>query len=484
MPSASPVAFATSDPQDPERLRRAPLRSCPRPSRLRRPLTVRPARAARGAEALGLRTVGDLLEHIPHRHEDRREARPVADLRPGEDATVIGEVRAIARRPLRRRGLTLVEATVADATGPIKALWWNQPWVAERLPEGTMVILHGRCRRRHELYVSDYELADGASAAADHHSTGLVPVYPASEHITARKLRELAWGVRGAERNAVEPLPSGVRAAEQLPDRPAALAAVHFPERGSDDAVGRRRLAFDGLLIRQLALLMRRARRQSACRAVELSGPPELTGRWRRHGLPFELTGDQRRAMSVVAAELASPRPMQRLLMGEVGSGKTVVALHAMLRAVENGHQAAFMAPTETLAEQHLLNLDRLLDGLAPVELLTGSTSAARRRDLLGRLHAGELALVVGTHALIEEAVEFRSLAVTVVDEQHRFGVRQRAALDRKAPEGLTPHALHMTATPIPRTLSLTAYGDLDTTVLRELPRGRRPVETHVVDGA
>jgi len=175
---------------------------------------------------------------------------------------------------------------------------------------------------------------------------------------------------------------------------------------------------------------------------------------------------------------------MQRLLMGEVGSGKTVVALSAMLRAVENGRQAALMAPTETLAEQHLLTLDRLLDGAAPIELLTGSTGAARRRDLLGRLASGELALVVGTHALIEDAVEFRDLALCVVDEQHRFGVRQRAALDAKAPDGLVPHGLHMTATPIPRTLALTAYGDLDATILRELPAGRKPVETHVVDGA
>ena len=175
---------------------------------------------------------------------------------------------------------------------------------------------------------------------------------------------------------------------------------------------------------------------------------------------------------------------MQRLLMGEVGSGKTAVALHAMLRAAESSSQAALMAPTETLAEQHLLTIDRLLGGLASVELLTGSTSARRRRELLGRLSSGELSLVVGTHALIEDSVEFRDLAVCVVDEQHRFGVRQRAALDAKAPGELAPHVLHMTATPIPRTLSLTAYGDLDATVLRELPAGRRPVETFVVDGA
>jgi len=194
--------------------------------------------------------------------------------------------------------------------------------------------------------------------------------------------------------------------------------------------------------------------------------------------------GDQRKAMGAIDSDLAQEAPMQRLLMGEVGSGKTVVALAAMLRAAENGRQAALMAPTETLAEQHLITIDRLLGGVVPVELLTGSTPAARRRDLLARLGSGELSLVVGTHALLEDTVEFKDLALCVVDEQHRFGVRQRAALDAKAPEGMTPHALHMTATPIPRTLALTAYGDLEATVLRELPAGRRPVETHVVDGA
>jgi ATP-dependent DNA helicase RecG len=480
MPSAIPVAFATSDPLDRAGLRAVPLRSGPRPSRLRRTLAVRPARAARGAQALGLHTVGDLLEHVPHRHEDRREARPVADLRPGDDATVIGEVRAIGRRPVRRRGLTLVEATVADATGPVKALWWNQPWVADRLPEGARVILHGRCKRRHELSVSDYELADGIGGTANHHSTGLVPVYPASEHISARKLRELAWGVRGAERDAVEPLPASLRAAERLPDRPAALAAVHFPERDSDDASGRRRLAFDRLLLRQLALLMRRARRERGCAAVSLAGPPGVTEGWRRR-LPFRLTGDQLRAMEAIAADLARPRPMQRLLMGEVGSGKTVVALDAMLRAVEHGAQAALMAPTETLAEQHFATLQALMPGQnVPMALLTGSTPGSRRADIRGKLRNGELAVVVGTHALIEEDVEFESLAVAVVDEQHRFGVRQRQALDRKGPDRLAPHVLHMTATPIPRTLALTQYGDLDVTALRELPAGRRPIRTHV----
>jgi ATP-dependent DNA helicase RecG len=226
----------------------------------------------------------------------------------------------------------------------------------------------------------------------------------------------------------------------------------------------------------------RRARREGR-RARPLAARGVVVDRW-RWSLPFELTDDQIAAMGEIDADLARERPMQRLLMGEVGAGKTVCALGAMLRAVENGAQAALMAPTETLAEQHHRTLDTLLGGVIPLELLTGSTGAARRRDLLARLASGQLQLVVGTHALIEEPVEFRDLAVVVVDEQHRFGVRQRAALDAKAPDGLTPHALHMTATPIPRTLSLTAYGDLDATALRHLPKGRQPVETHVVDGA
>jgi ATP-dependent DNA helicase RecG len=282
---------------------------------------------------------------------------------------------------------------------------------------------------------------------------------------------------------AVEPLPAALRVEERLPDRPAALTAVHFPETEEEEQGARRRLAFEELFLLQLAVAGRRRSRREGRRARPLAARGVVVDRW-RWSLPFELTDDQVAAMGEIDADLAGERPMQRLLMGEVGSGKTVVALEAMLRAVENGAQAALMAPTETLAEQHHRTLDSLLGGAIPLELLTGSTSATRRRDLLGRLSDGQLQLVVGTHALIEEPVEFRDLAVIVVDEQHRFGVRQRAALDAKAPEGLTPHALHMTATPIPRTLSLTAYGDLDATVLRHVPKGRQPVETHVVDGA
>jgi ATP-dependent DNA helicase RecG len=467
-------AFA-SDEQQPLDVQ---LLSLPRPSELARELDVKPKRAGQAAEALGLHTVGDLIEHFPFRHEDRGEARPIAALSPGEDATVVAQVRRISLRRPRPR-LTMVEATVFDESGPMKATWFNQPWVADRLAPGTRVVLHGKFQNaRRGLTVSEYEVGTDAS-----HSAGVVPVYPATEHLKSPKIRELVWSVRDTIRHVVEPLPAWLRVAERLPDRAAAVDAVHFPEQEDEEPAARRRLAFEELFLFELTVAARRRARDEELTAPALEATGELVDGWLTT-LPFSLTGDQRAATEAIDADLARERPMQRLLMGEVGSGKTVVALHAMLRAAENGRQAAMMAPTETLAEQHLATLDRLLGGHVPIALLTGSTPAARRREILDRSASGELGLVVGTHALIEEAVDFADLALAVVDEQHRFGVRQRAALEDKAPEGLVPHVLHMTATPIPRTLQRTVYGDLDVTALRELPAGRRPIQTHVVDGA
>jgi ATP-dependent DNA helicase RecG len=305
--------------------------------------------------------------------------------------------------------------------------------------------------------------------------------YPATEGISSTQIHALVREHATALADVVEPLPGLLLASEALPDRSAALAAVHFPERASDQASGRSRLAFDELLLLQLALLRRRASRAQSVSAPELAGPRELTARWLEHLLPFALTADQDRAIAAIDHDLEQPRPMQRLLMGEVGSGKTVVALYALLRAIEHGHQGALMAPTETLAEQHFATIQSLLAGEPiSIALLTGSTPGGRRADLLQKLETGELALLVGTHAVIEEPVRFARLAVAVVDEQHRFGVRQRAALDAKAGDDAAPHVLHMTATPIPRTLALARHGDLDFTVLRELPKGRQPITTHV----
>ena len=465
-------AFASTKELQPQA---ATVRSYPRPSLLEQPLD-----GPKALEKLGIRTWGELIEHLPHAHRDRRDVRLIGQLALGEEATVAVAVRSVTVRPMRDRRRKRVEARVFDESGPALAVWFNQPWIARQLGEGAAVLLHGKLRRRGEFWVTEFEKFSGDGAPV--HTVGLVPVHPATEGISAAKLRELMWEAYPRMLASVEPLPARLRVEEGLPDRPAALAAAHFPDREEDEQGARRRLAFEELFLLQLAVAGRRRARREGRRARPLAARGVVVDRW-RWSLPFELTGDQVEAMAEIDADLAQERPMQRLLMGEVGSGKTVVALAAMLRAVENGAQAALMAPTETLAEQHHRTLDSLLGGTLALELLTGSTGATRRRELLGRLASGALQLVVGTHALIEEPVEFRDLALVVVDEQHRFGVRQRAALDAKAPDGLAPHALHMTATPIPRTLSLTAYGDLDTTVLRTLPKGRRPVETFVVDG-
>jgi ATP-dependent DNA helicase RecG len=868
-------------------LRAATIRSRPRPERLQTPVsTLRGAgpKLAAAAAELGIETIGDLLLHVPRGYRDRTRLGLLGELRIGEEATVLAEVRSVSVRPTRRRNLRIVEAVVADASGQAKAVWFNQPWLAERLRPGTRVLLNGKLERG-DFRVAAHEIvgADSGSNQVGIHTTGLVPIHPASERLRPGRLREWAWQAMPNVVDYPEALPAELRARRRLPAAADALLGVHFPRTKAEAAIARDRLAFEELLLHQVALAARRRADRSARPGVRLDPPGELVVAWLR-SLPFALTSDQRRALGELDRDLASGEAMQRLLMGEVGSGKaqpldssvltptgfrpmrsirpgdqiinpigkattvtgvfpqgerevwrvrfsdastvecdpehlwsvrtsqarcvgrgakvmtlreiasdlrasngepkwhvelpvaadfdggvdrpldayliglllgdgglslpdrvrftsadnelveavrntlppgcelrrevhrpydwnvigarpdcegelervragdhesfvrayragasqrsiatraglsatavryhllkrgvvmrkphrspspllqalrsldlmgtraatkavpvaylnapirerhavlqglldtdgtlsrtgmnvtfssasrqlaenvawlvrslggrsrcrkrvtdkgaywltsvilpesyppfrlarkanrlrrrtkyahpakaivdvervgrkpvqciavahpnqlyvtdgftvthnTVIAVYAMLRAAESGFQAVLMAPTETLAEQHAATLDRLLAGV-PVSfgLLTGATSAARRREALGRLASGELELAVGTHALLEPDVEMVRLAVAVVDEQHRFGVRQRTALAAKGPrlegEGRAPHALHMTATPIPRTLSLTAYGDLDATVLRELPAGRRPVRTWAV---
>ncbi len=489
-----PTAFASSTPLGREDMLSAPVR-WPRPSRLDRPLHLPGKRAAAGLHTLGLETVGDLLEHLP---SDSREARTVAALGPGEQATVTVEVRSIAARPVRRRRMRpLVEAVVFDATGSMRATFFNQPWLVERYPPKTRLLLHGKADGRGRFNVSHHAPAQTGigEATGEPPAPDSVAHYPAAEGVTSTQILTLVQAERAALGDVVEILSARARAAEHLPDRASALAAMHFPRDGRDPELGRRRLAYEELLLMQLLFLRRRAQRRARAGAIALAAPPSLSARWREQALPFALTGDQERAIAQIDEDLAEPRPMQRLLMGEVGSGKTVVALHAMLRAVEHGHQAALMAPTETLAEQHFATLQALLGGESvSAALLTGATPARRRADILAKLGSGELSLIVGTHALIEPDVVFRSLALAVIDEQHRFGVRQRERLVQGrhgAPartstshDGAeTVHTLHMTATPIPRTLSLARYGDVEVSVLHELPSGRRPVRTSIVGG-
>jgi ATP-dependent DNA helicase RecG len=490
-----PRALGSGEPLERERLLGAPVKTLPRPSILDAPITkLRGAgpKLSAAAEEIGIASLGDLLRHLPHGYRDRAQPVLLSGLRLGEEATVEVEVASAKVRPTRRRRLTILEAQVSDSSGKAKAIWFNRAWLADRLQPGTRLLLHGKLEKR-GFTVAEHEFLDSSSDAGLH-TTGFVPVHPASERLRPQRIREWAWLAIPQARHAVEPVPGRLRQELRMAAAQDALVASHFPADEHAAEAARERLAFEELFLYQAALVSRRGRRVSGDRGIPLPERGAAVDSW-LDSLPFELTGDQRRAIEEIDEDLGRAQPMQRLLMGEVGSGKTVCALYAMLRGIEAGHQAALMAPTETLAEQHFRTLEALLvrheTGCSSLRsehpritttLLTSATPAARRRELLDSLAGGQPQLVVGTHALIEEAVEFSSLALAVVDEQHRFGVRQRSALDSKGPGGRLPHVLHMTATPIPRTLSLTAYGDLDTTALKELPAGRQPITTRVVE--
>jgi ATP-dependent DNA helicase RecG len=445
-----------------------PLRLRPRPERLALPLStlkgVGPALQRRLA-GLGLRSVLDALRYAPRRYEEAVPERSIAGLLAGEEAAIAGTVRGVTRRQPRRR-LSLVKARVADATGEITAVWFNQPWLLDRLRPGTQVRLRGEFRRG-EFTVKTYDL-DGVAETAD-----FAPIYPASEEVSVKKLRELVGRALPHADDCWDRLPATVKARQRLPFLADAYSALHRPRNLGEADAGRRRLAFDELLFLQVGLL-RRGRGAEELRAPELGEPGELIARYRA-ALPFRLTPDQERAIAEIDADLRLARPMQRLLQGDVGSGKTVVALYTLLRAVEAGRQGALMAPTETLAEQHLLTVEELLRELGVrCALLTSALPARQHAAARAAIAAGDVQIAIGTHALIQQEVEFRDLAVAVVDEQHRFGVEQRQRLA----EGRSPHVLHMTATPIPRTLALTVYGSLQVSEIAKPPAGRKPVVT------
>jgi ATP-dependent DNA helicase RecG len=452
---------------------------------------------AEAAREAGIHTVGDVLLRFPHSHRDRT-IQLLSELEAGQTGTVLVEVLGSKPRPFRRPGLTITSVKVGDDSGHIKATWFNQPWVAEKLNPGTRLLLTGKVNKR-GFGVNEYEIVaagrdSGESPAGgrgrpfsdsppshDQRSSSFVPVHPATEALKAQRIRDWAEQACRWAPNAIEGLPAELRARRGLAGAGDAIRAAHFPQAPEEAEQALKRVAFEELFLYQAILATRKRTHRTGRPAPRLDKPGEAVGRW-LDSLPFEPTGDQLAAFDDVDADIDSGEPMQRLLMGEVGSGKTVVAVYAMLRALEAGYQAALMAPTETLAEQHAITLGRLLAAEAtPFALITGATPAATRRRALNQLASGELGLILGTHALIEPAVEFARLGLCVVDEQHRFGVEQRRALDAKGVEGMAPHILHMTATPIPRTLSLTAYGDLDTTALHQLPRGRKPVETRLV---
>ena len=437
------------------------LPGTPRPERLELAVDVLPGvgpTVKKRLRKLGLETIGDALEYRPHRYEPAAPERRIVELFGEDEAVITGEI--LSTRLQRARRLKLVKARVADETGEITAVWFNQAWLADRLVPGMQVRLRGNLRGR-EFAVRSYDL-DGVSSTAD-----FAPVYPATEEVTVKKLREVVGGALPYARDVVDPLPAGLKASEGLPGRADALVALHRPREEADGERARRRLAFDELLTLQLGLARRRQGREEE-RATALGEPGELIARY-RSALPFRLTPDQERAIAEIDADLAGERPMERLLQGDVGSGKTVVALYALLRAVEAGRRGALMAPTETLAEQHFLTIEPICLELGlSCALLTSSVGVRARRA------APNAQIIVGTHALIQEGVELSDLAVAVVDEQHRFGVEQRAAIRA----GRRPHTLHMTATPIPRTLALTVYGDLSVTEIVKPPANRKPIVT------
>lgn len=441
---------------------------------------VGPTRAAQLAR-LGIRSVADLLLAVPRRYEDRSNLLTIRQLTPGHDATVQVRVLEVSLRRIRR-GRSLVESRMGDDTGAVTCVWFNQPYRAQQLRVGEELILYGHLEagRRMQMVHPEIEWVDAASdgepGASALHMGRLVPVYPLTEGLSQRWFRGIVHTVLGRYGDsAVDLLPEDLRRRHQLAPLAEALRQIHFPESWDRLAQAQRRLAFEELFLLQLRLALRRARMTSKRkpRRYQLEGP--VTEAFFRR-LPFALTPSQRQALDEMMADLRAPVPMLRLLQGDVGSGKTIVAAALMAVAVQSGYQAVLMAPTELLAEQHARVLRGYFEPLGvAVALLSQGPGPADRARLRQRIAAGTVGVVVGTHALLERAVTFKNLALVVIDEQHKFGVAQRRTLATKSQ---TPDVLVMTATPIPRTLALSVYGDLAYSVLRELPPGRVPVRT------
>ena len=452
---------------------------------------VGPARAARLAEQ-GLVAAEDLLYHLPARYEDRRALARVAEL-PGSSGPRTVATRVVSSRLIRtrRRGFTIFEAVVEDDSARIKAVWYNQPYLARFIVAGQRLVLYGRAgvdrAGRALLENPEYELVEEDDAEGIH-AGRIVPIYRRAGELGSRALRRIVHAtLQAIDPESLAPVvPEEIARRHRLLGRLEALGAVHFPPEGvGADAVqeGRteahRSLAFEEIILLQLALALRRQGLHAEQRGITYDISDALRTRLAAI-LPFKLTSAQQRVLKEIGADLRSPHPMHRLLQGDVGSGKTIVALLTLLVAIDNGYQAALMVPTEILADQHARGIRRLLEQAGvdySMAVLTGSLRTAARRSALERIRSGQARLVIGTHALFEAGVEFATLGLVVVDEQHRFGVLQRAAL---AAKGQRPDVLVMTATPIPRSLALTLYGDLDLSVIDELPPGRTPIRTVV----
>ena len=486
------------------------------PPRRQAPLPAAALKGPKRAEALAkleIRSIQDILQHYPRRHIDRKKLHTIAELkRLADEGRAEGEIAVHARvqqmgRPFALRSKTktgkrrtMIKGKVGDETGSIEVTWFNQDWVARALTTGTEAFFYGRLGEfKGKLQMTAPRIEVVRSGKEPFNVGRIVPIYPATGDLSSDQLRRVVWETLKTAGEILDPLPAELRLRLGLMGRGDAYRLFHFPDDERDVTNARTRLVFDELFTLQLGLVYRKRKLERTVQGIPHPDPhPESLPEVFVSSLPFELTGAQRRACDEVGGDMTKPFPMHRLLEGEVGSGKTVVALYACLVAIEGGRQAAFMAPTEVLAEQHHLTVADLMERAfgadekrnlfasisrrPTVRLLTGSTPAAERQRILQEVAAGEIDLLIGTHALIQEGVEFKELGVAVVDEQHRFGVHQRRSLRDKGVVG-EPDILVMTATPIPRTLAVTIYGDLDLSILDELPRGRQPIETRIAAG-
>lgn len=477
-----------------------PSSQIPRPSK--GPLTLRafdeldistikgigPKRAASLHKA-DVHSVLDLLRYYPRRYIDRTREATIRELREGEEGMVLGTVKSVELRRIRGNR-TMVSVKVTDGTGTLGVTFFNQPWRAKQLYEGLSVVLFGKA----EVFRNSMQMSSPIVDLIGDQTNKIVPVYPQSEKAkiaSADVARWVAEALRRSEsRTIADPLPDWVRDEQNFIDRHRATFAIHQPDTMAEVAEARRRLVFDELFAIQLELVQQQRIRQQTEVGVEHEANGTLTGQM-VDGLGFDLTGAQERVIDEIVADMHGNHPMHRLLQGDVGAGKTLVALYGLLSAVEGGFQGALMAPTEVLAEQHAIGVKKLLDGLMVedtvsllterplrVELLSNGVPMADRKRILAQTISGEVDILIGTHALIYDSVQFFNLGMVVIDEQHRFGVEQRAVLRAKAQGDKEPDVLVMTATPIPRTAAMTVYGDLDVSVLDELPPGRTPIVT------
>lgn len=426
---------------------------------------------------LGINTVEDLLYHFPRSYEDRRLLKKVSQVVPGALETIQGIIIGLETSKPRPK-LTIVKAFITDGSGTISAVWFNQEYLKRRLKLGARIIITGKISRNFgvlEIIVRDYEILSSGHTI---HSGRIVPIYPSTEKLGQRFLRVIIRQALESHSGTIpEVLPEQVLRRRNLPSLPWAMEKIHFPDSWEEQKKARERLAYQELFLLQAALAVQRNKLKQA-NGISHQGKAELLSRFMA-SLSFQLTGAQQRVWQEIARDMETKYPMIRMVQGDVGSGKTVIACAALLKSVASGYQSAMMAPTEILAQQHFQEVRSRLEPFGvKVSILTSNISKKDKQVLLNKVAAGQVDVLIGTHALIQEEVQFKCLSLVVIDEQHRFGVRQRALLEQK---GSNPDLLVMTATPIPRTLALTFYGDLDISIIDEMPPGRKPVLTRYV---